>query len=204
MSVDGFELLAEAHAYLLAAVRGVPEDGWGAATPCSEWTVRQVFHHARLDQLALTAQITGDAPDGDPFAPVDALDGDGRDAVVRLAAVLDGAMKAWESVREAETVPTPMGPMPAQAATAVAALDAAVHAWDIARATGQDLPLTESLAERLEGPAARIVDFVRDNFGKFGPVVDAPDVDAPDADGGHAARLLAFTGRDPRWTPQAG
>ncbi len=198
MTVDGFALLAEAHTYLLTVVRGVPEGAWGAPTPCAEWTVRQVLHHARLDQQALIMQITGDAPAGDPFDPADALDGDAGDAVEELAAVLRGAMKAWESVREAESVPTPMGPMPAQAGTAVAALDAAVHAWDIARATGQDQPLTESLAEGLESPAARIVDFVRDNFGKFGPVVDVP------ADADRAAKLLAFTGRDPRWAPQGG
>ncbi|MET8699725.1 TIGR03086 family metal-binding protein [Kitasatospora sp. NPDC004723] len=197
MSVDGFELLTEAHDYLLAAVRGVPEDAWGAATPCSEWTVRQVFQHARLDQLALVMQITGDAPAGDPFAPADALDGDGRDAVAQLETALEGSMKAWESVREAGAVPTPMGPMPAQAATAVAALDAALHAWDIARATGQDRPLGESLAERLETPAAQIVEFVRTSFGKFGAVVDVP------ADADRAAKLLAFTGRDPLWAPRA-
>ncbi|MFD0273521.1 TIGR03086 family metal-binding protein [Kitasatospora sp. NPDC127111] len=194
MAVDGFKLLAEAHAYLLEAVRGVPEGAWGAATPCSEWTVRQVFHHARLDQQALVMQITGDAPEGDPFQPVDALEADGRDAAVQLEALLGAAMKAWESVREAESVRTPMGPMPAHAGTAVAALDAAVHAWDIARATGQDLPLDESMAARLEVPAGQIVDFVRDTFGKFGPTVDVP------ADACRADKLLAFTGRDPRWT----
>ncbi|MFJ3788494.1 TIGR03086 family metal-binding protein [Kitasatospora sp. NPDC090091] len=197
MSVDGFKLLAEAHEYLLAAVRGVPEQAWGAKTPCSEWTVRQILHHARLDQQALVMQITGEPPAGDPFEPEDALASDGRDATAQLETVLRAAMKAWESVREAESVPTPMGPMPANAGTAVAALDAAVHAWDIARATGQDLPLTESMAERLDAPAEQTVDFVRDNFGKYGPAVDVP------AGAGRADRLLAFTGRDPQWRPRS-
>ncbi|MCG6494172.1 TIGR03086 family metal-binding protein [Kitasatospora sp. A2-31] len=195
MSVDGFKLLAEAHEYLLAAVRGVPEQAWGARTPCSEWTVRQILHHARLDQQALVMQITGEPPAGDPFEPEDALASDGRAAAAQLETVLSAAMKAWESVREAESVPTPMGPMPADVGTAVAALDAAVHAWDIARATGQDLPLTESMAERLETPARQTVDFVRDNFGKYGPAVDVP------AEAGRTDRLLAFTGRDPQWRP---
>ncbi|MFJ8436647.1 TIGR03086 family metal-binding protein [Kitasatospora sp. NPDC094019] len=195
MSVDGFALLAGAHEYLLTAVRGVPESAWGAPTPCSEWTVRQVLNHARLDQQALVMQITEEAPAGDPFDPADAPAGGTGDTVAELAAVLAGAAKAWESVRDAGSVPTPMGPMPAAAGAAVAALDAAVHAWDIARATGQDLPLTDALAEGLEDPAARIVDFVRDTFGKFGPVVEVP------ADAGRAAGLLGFTGRDPQWAP---
>ncbi|MCX4683147.1 TIGR03086 family metal-binding protein [Kitasatospora purpeofusca] len=195
MSVDGFTLLAEAHEYLLTVVRGVPAGAWGAPTPCSEWTVRQVLNHARLDQQALVMQITEEAPTGDPFDPADAPADGGGDAVAELAAVLDRAAKAWESVRDAESVPTPMGPMPAAAGAAVAALDAAVHAWDIARATGQDVPLTDSLAEGLESPAAQIVDFVRNTFGKFGPAVEVP------ADAGRAAQLLGFTGRDPQWAP---
>ncbi|MFG2821605.1 TIGR03086 family metal-binding protein [Kitasatospora sp. NPDC048365] len=197
MSVDGFELLADAHDYLLAAVRGVPADAWGAATPCSEWTVRQVFNHARLDQQALTMQITGEAPASDPFEPADALDGDAPDPAAGLAALLGAAMKAWESERAAESVPTPMGPMPAAAGAAVAALDAALHGWDIARATGQELPLTEALAVGLEGPAGQIVDFVRESFGKFGPVVEVP------AQASRADRLLAFSGRDPYWSAPA-
>lgn len=201
MSVDGFKLLADAHAYLLTAVRGVGEDAWGAATPCSEWTVRQVLNHARLDQQALTMQITGNPPAGDPFSPSDAAADGGQDAspdvVTELETVLADSLKAWESARDAESVPTPMGPMPASTGAAVAALDAAVHAWDIARATGQDLPLTDAMAEGLETPAAQIVDFVRDNFGKFGPVVDVP------AEAGRADRLLAFTGRNPGWAAVA-
>ncbi|MFF9624932.1 TIGR03086 family metal-binding protein [Streptomyces griseosporeus] len=197
LSVDGFKLLADAHEYLMTAVRGVPEEAWGAATPCSEWTVRQVFQHARLDQQALTMQITGQAPESDPFEPADALPGSGADAAMQLEATLAAALKAWESGREAESVATPMGPMPAQAGAMVAALDAAVHAWDIARATGQDLPLTEDMAERLEIPAGQVVEFVRQSFGKYAPVVETP------ADASRADKLLAFTGRDPHWSAPA-
>ncbi|MGE7389966.1 TIGR03086 family metal-binding protein [Streptomyces sp. NPDC004126] len=191
MTVDGFKLLADAHDYLLTAVRGVPDGAWGDATPCSEWTVAQVLNHARLDQQALVMQITGTAPAGDPFEPADTTAGD---PVADLAAVLESAAAAWESGRDAESVPTPMGPMPAGAGAAVAALDAAVHAWDIARATGQDLPLTEEMAGALEDIASRIVDFVRDSYGKYAPALTV-------ADGANRAeKLLAFTGRDPHWT----
>ncbi|MFE7185377.1 TIGR03086 family metal-binding protein [Streptomyces erythrochromogenes] len=191
MTVDGFKLLADAHGYLLTAVRGVPAEAWGDPTPCTEWTVRQVLNHARLDQQALVMQITGVAPASDPFEPEDATAGD---PVAELAAVLAATAAAWESRRDDESVPTPMGPMPAGVGAAAAALDAGIHAWDIARATGQDLPLTEEMAEALEDIAARIVDFVRDSFGKYAP----PLVLAEGA--GRAEQLLAFTGRDPRWS----
>ncbi|WP_353940124.1 TIGR03086 family metal-binding protein [Streptomyces sp. HUAS MG91] len=191
MTVDGFKLLADAHDYLLTAARGVPGGAWGDPTPCSEWTVRQVLNHARLDQQALTMQITDAPPTGDPFEPEDAL---ADDPVAELADVLAAAATAWESGRDAESVPTPMGPMPAGAGAAAAALDAAIHAWDIAKATGQDLPLTDEMAQALEEIVSRLVDFVRDSFGKYAPPV------AVAQSASRAERLLAFTGRDPHWS----
>ncbi|GGQ38209.1 hypothetical protein GCM10010215_72430 [Streptomyces virginiae] len=191
MTVDGFELLGDAHDYLLTAVRGVPDGAWGDPTPCSEWTVRQVLNHARLDQQALVMGITGVEPASDPFEPVDAT---GEKPVAELTAVLEAAAAAWESRRGDESVPTPMGPMPAGVGAAAAALDAGIHAWDIARATGQDLPLTEEMAEALEDIASRIVDFVRDSFGKYAPARAVPE------GASRAERLLAFTGRDPHWS----
>ncbi|NUU26289.1 MAG: TIGR03086 family protein [Streptomycetaceae bacterium] len=192
-SVDGFKVLADAHDYLRAAVRGVPEGAWGDATPCTEWTVRQVLNHARLDQQALVMQIdAGIGPQSDPFAPEDAV---ADDPYGELDAVLLAATAAWESGRELESVPTPMGPMPAVVGTAAAALDAALHAWDIAKATGQDLPLSDELAESLGEVANRIIPFVRDSFGKYAPAVETGGATGP------AAELLAFAGRDPNWTP---
>lgn len=192
-SADGFKLLADAHSYLRTVAAGVPQDAWGAPTPCSEWTVRQVLNHARLDQQALVMQINADiAPTADPFSPEDALP---EDPLGSLDRILVATTAAWESGRDWETVPTPMGPMPANLGTAAAALDAGLHAWDIAKATGQDHPLSDDLADGLGEISARIVDFVRDNFGKYGPVVVVPDNASP------SVKLLAFTGRDPNWTP---
>jgi uncharacterized protein (TIGR03086 family) len=190
-TVDGFKLLTDAQDYLLAVVRGVPADAWDAPTPCAQWTAGQVYHHARLDQQALTMQITGSAPPGDPFAPEGAVP---ADPAAELEQVCAAAFSAWESGRVAESVPTPMGPMPAAQGASVAALDAALHAWDIAVATHQDLPLADALADGLEEVGAFLIPFVRDNFGKFDPALPVPDASGP------AARLLAFSGRDPHWT----
>ncbi|MFE9997196.1 maleylpyruvate isomerase N-terminal domain-containing protein [Streptomyces avermitilis] len=70
--------------------RGRAGAGLGAPTPCGEWTVRQVLTHARLDQQAYGAAVTGDGrPESDSFEPADALSGDARaelDAVLRRVA----------------------------------------------------------------------------------------------------------------------
>jgi hypothetical protein len=57
---------------------------------------------------------------------------------------VDVASGTWGAVDpEAEELPTPLPPVPTMTpdlAAAAAALDAAVHAWDVAVATGQPSP----------------------------------------------------------------
>ncbi|MFF4362646.1 TIGR03086 family metal-binding protein [Streptomyces sp. NPDC001604] len=192
---QGIEVLTRAHAYLAEVVAGVPESAWGAPTPCSEWTVRQVLNHARVDQQAYGLAITGGRPDSDPFHPADALDGD---PAAELDKVLRAVADAYAGLpADAEQAPTPLGPLPVPLAAAAAAMDAAVHAWDIAVATGQDRPLTGELAEGIRPAADRLVDHLRDAYQVFAPAREpAPGYDTAEA-------LLAFLGRDPHWSPAA-
>ncbi|GAA5030256.1 TIGR03086 family metal-binding protein [Streptomyces siamensis] len=195
-NVQGVELLARAHTYLREVAAAVPEGGWGAPTPCSEWTARQVLNHARLDQQAYGAAITGAGrPESDPFQPVDGLTADAQGA---LDKVLREVADAYAQLpADAAEVPTPLGPLPLSLAAAAAAMDAAVHAWDIAVATGQDAPLDEEVAEGIWPAAQALADHLRDSFGVFAPAREVPE------GSGRAATLLAFLGRDPHWTPAA-
>lgn len=190
----GFELLTEAHTYLCEVAAAVPERAWGSPTPCSEWTVRQVLNHARLDQQAYGAAVTGGGwPDSDPFHPADVL---GPDAQVALEKVLRDVADAYAQLpADSPEVATPLGPLSFPLAAAAAAMDAAVHAWDIAVATGQDAALREELAEGIWTAAERLADHLRDSFGVFAAAREVP------AAGGRAEALLAFLGRDPHWTP---
>ncbi|MEU6372458.1 TIGR03086 family metal-binding protein [Streptomyces sp. NPDC046909] len=188
-----FQVLTEAHGYLREVVAAVPAGAWGAPTPCTEWTARQVLNHARIDQQGYGLAITGGRPDSDPFAPADAL---APDPVAELDAALGLVAGAYAALPAgADEVPTPLGPLPRRLAAAAAAMDAAVHAWDIAVATGQDRPLTEELAEDIWPLAERLVDHLRDSYGVFAPARKTPD------DSGRADALLAFLGRDPHWHP---
>ncbi|GAA1269158.1 hypothetical protein GCM10009665_67120 [Kitasatospora nipponensis] len=190
--LDGLELLGQAHDHLRAAVRGVPAEGWGVPTPCSRWTARQVLNHARLDQLAYAAAVTGTGhPTSDPFAPVDELDGD---PLAGLEQVFDAVLGALATLPAgAESAPTPIGPLAPWLGAGAAALDAAVHGWDIAVATGQHLPLPEPLAEGLLVVSGHLVEGLR-AYGVFAPALPAgPGDSAGDA-------LLRLLGRDPRWS----
>ncbi|WP_330309309.1 MULTISPECIES: TIGR03086 family metal-binding protein [unclassified Streptomyces] len=194
--VEGVELLRRAHTCLREVVAAVPEGAWGSPTPCSEWTVRQVLNHARLDQQAYGAAITGAGwPDSDPFHPADALDADARAALAKV--LRDVADTYAQLPARAEEVATPLGPLPLRLAAAAGAMDAAVHAWDIAVATGQDAPLDEELAEGIWAAAERLADHLRDSFGVFAAAREVSEGQS------RAEALLAFLGRDPHWTPAA-
>ena len=191
ITLTGWDVLDEARAMLQAAVAGVPADGWHLPTPCAEWNVTQVLQHAALDQGAWAAVVSGAEPsDENPFAPSGQL---GAEPQVYAEAALEVSAPAWTAISgDAETVPTPLptGPMAPAAAAGAAALDAAIHAWDIAVATGQGSPLTPELARALIPVARSIVEPLR-QYGAYAQALE-PDPGADDA-----AALLCYLGRRP-------
>ncbi|MEU7949463.1 TIGR03086 family metal-binding protein [Micromonospora taraxaci] len=187
-------VLDEAHTALRTAVEGVSADAWDLPTPCERWTVTQVLQHATGDQLAFASAIVGGpGPTEDPFAPSGRIEGD---KLVDLRAALDASARAWASVADDNPqVPTPLpqGKLPAHVGAVACALDAAVHAWDIAAATGQASPLGDDLARPLLAVARQIVEPLR-NYGAYAPAITT----SPEAD--EVSALLAYLGRDPQWS----
>lgn len=191
-SLTTWTVLDAAHTALRTAVRGLGA-GRDHRTPCAEWTVTQVLQHAAGDQIGFAAAITGEpGPTENPFAPSGVLTGapetPAEQAMGRAAA-------AWATIGASAPsvpVPVPPGSLPAAVGAGACALDAAVHAWDIAVATGQPSPLTDSLAVPLLEVAIQIVEPLR-VYGAYAP-------SRPGADDGPAAELLRYLGRDPHWS----
>ncbi|MFY1616601.1 TIGR03086 family metal-binding protein [Micromonospora sp. WMMD736] len=187
-------VLDEAHRALRVTAEGIPADAWDLSTPCERWTVTQVLQHATGDQLAYVAAITGGSgPAEDPFAPSGRIEGN---KLADVYAALDASARAWAGVADDEPqVPTPLphGALPVHPAAVAAALDAAVHAWDIAVATGQPSPLTDDLARPLLEVARQIVEPLR-TYGAYAAALD------PGAEADDVSVLLSYLGRDPRWT----
>jgi uncharacterized protein (TIGR03086 family) len=188
-----FNVLTEA-LDLLRSAGAAGADNLDAATPCSQWTVLQVLQHSAGDQLAWAASLgTGTGPADNPFEPSGKLGGSPEDL---LAPALAAAQKAWAPVTaNAGDVPTPLpqGALPAATAAAACALDAAVHAWDIAAALGHPSPLTAGLAAQLLPAARTIVEPLR-AYGAYDPALAAqPGDDA-------VRELLRYLGRDPAWS----
>jgi len=173
----------------------VPSGQLDNPTPCSDWTVAQVLLHAAGDQHAWASSISASPPPPyNPFTPARQIDSTVDDLI---EPAIRAATAAWAGIGPVtEPVPTPLPPFPtmtAEIAAAACALDAAIHAWDIAVATGQPSPLTAELAGQLQPAADATVEPLR-GFA-YGPALPGQVTDDP------AASLLRYLGRNPEWTP---
>ncbi|NGO77293.1 TIGR03086 family protein [Streptomyces sp. YC504] len=171
-------------------VHRITDDQWTAATPCTEWNVRDLVNHLVAEQLWTVplvrdgAQIAevGDAYDGDVLGddPVGVWDRTSRAAHEAFAA--PGALE--------RTVHLSYGDTPAAAYCAQMTTDLVVHTWDLSRAIGAEERLPQGLidaAVREVAPYAADLD----KSGVFGPAVEPP----PGADA--QTKLLCLLGRNP-------
>lgn len=162
------------------------------ATPCSEWDVRALLNHTvgAVQMFAICAS-GGELPPLDFNAPPpDAIGADPAGAFRQAAA---SALAAWSAEGALNgTVTLPPGEMPAAVAMGVNLVDTYIHAWDIAKATGQEITLDPEVSTAaLETAKAVLQPQFRQPGGPFGPEVVVPD----DASAGN--KLLAFAGRQP-------
>ncbi|MFJ2744375.1 TIGR03086 family metal-binding protein [Streptomyces sp. NPDC087440] len=199
MTSTQWDVLDEAHRAIRTAAIRVAAEQWTAPTPCTEWNVAQVLRHAAGDQLMYAEKITGgEGPGYDPFAPAATAFGDEQSAAALLDPALSRTAEAFAGVKPDDSaVPVPLPPftLSAELAVGAAALDAVVHAWDIAVATGRPSPLTPELARTLLPVARELVEPVR-GFA-FAAAVE------PAADADDVALLLNYLGRRADWTPGA-
>ncbi len=181
--VDGLE---RGFANTARILRGVRDDQWGAPTPCTEWNVRELANHATW-----VVQLFGNAAVGQPpSAPPDA-DVLGDDPAGAFEAAAADAVKAWRERGNLDgEVQVGENTFPAAAAIGINHLDAYVHGWDLAVATGQDPALDSelcapalALAEELVPPTPR--------GENFGPVIETTDQASV------AERMLGYLGRQP-------
>lgn len=184
--------LAEQHrahaARFTALVDGTTD--WEAPTPVAEWKARDVVRHLvewLPGLLASGGEVTiaaGPAVD-DPASSW----AHQRDAV---QAILDDPAAAAAAFTSPMTGDTTVGAVLGQFYVP----DIYMHAWDLARATGQDDSLDEELSAEMLAGMSTIEDVLRASgqFGTRQPVAD---------DASATEQLMAFIGRDPGWRPPA-
>ena len=178
-----------------AVVRGVlaglaPEDDL-RPTPCALWDVRTVVNHI-VDETARFAlcMTTGAAPD---HAPHDCADAPRHEVIAIYDATTAAVVAAFSAEgAQDQVVRLPTGPVAAPVLMTFIATGLFVHAWDVARATGQPTDLDPDLARHLLGEIRPLVsDALRGPEGEapFAPATTT-GASAPPAD-----QLAAFLGR---------
>ncbi|MGW1680587.1 TIGR03086 family metal-binding protein [Saccharopolyspora sp. NPDC002376] len=187
--------LSNAASALTEVVGGIEPSQLAAPTPCTEYTVRDLLNHLLFWGPSLEAGARKEAvpPPAAAETDVDLTGGDWQKAVTQQ---LDRTAQAW-SASGAWTGTTHMGgptELPASLVGGMVVIEFAVHAWDLAKATGQDVELDEALLDYARGEAAKTADQGR-AMGVFAAEVTVPE-SASTLD-----RLLALTGRNPTWTP---
>jgi uncharacterized protein (TIGR03086 family) len=105
------------------------------------------------------------------------------------SAARDGLLAAVSTGDLSASVPTPMGPMPAeQFIGRFTCTDVLVHTWDLARAVGGDETLPADVVAQAYSGLKPLDGMIR-NPGFFGPKIDAADGDDPQTE------FLKFLGR---------
>lgn len=189
---DVVELHQRALEQARPVVAAVGDDQWGNPTPCTEWTVRDLLQHLTSECLWVPEILAGRTVDevGDRFEG-DVLEDDPRGAFDAASAEVLAAMARLDDT--SKTVHLSFGDVPAEVYVWQLFTDALVHAWDLARGTGQDHTLDPGLCEAaLEVNRPMVTADVR-AAGIIGPEIAVPD------DAGVCDQLLGFLGRDPAW-----
>ena len=175
--MDLLELYGRASEWALDKVAGT-EGKLDGATPCEEWTVRELLNHMLATQQYFVGAAQGKDVSPPGPNPPELL---GDDPLADFARARSETL----SVYGEEGVVDRTGP-----ALGIAFSDQLLHGWDVATATGQDASMPEDLAvaayEMIHG---RFTDEQRK--GVFGPELPAP------ADASPQQKLLAYSGRNP-------
>ena len=183
MSTAPLEQAIEVAANVIA---NVDERQLSSATPCASWDVAALIDHMVGGQAFFAAAVKGEPPSD---AGADAASGDFRAAFAAASADCITAFRSLDDMNS--TVTAPFGQMPAHAFMGLATTDTFQHAWDLAKATGQDTNLAPELATALVAQAKATIS---ENFrGPEGAPFGAEQT--TDDDASPADQLAAFLGR---------
>ena len=155
-----------------------PSDGV-AATPCARYNVDELVDHLVGSLRSLGGAAGASVPDS------------GGSAESRVADAAQVSLEAWRKRGLEGTVRLGPAEVPAPTVLDIILVELLVHAWDLARASGQSVPVDDAVSGYvLERARALIAPGMRDGE-RFAAEREA----GPGAD--NLARLAAFTGREP-------
>jgi uncharacterized protein (TIGR03086 family) len=167
---------------------GVRPDQRSLPTPCSDYDVG-----ALMDHIVGWAQVfaAGSNQKEFPEDPAGYHCGDDPAAEFRLAAA--DIVEGWSTHGLDRTVKVTSGDSPGEMVFTMTLMEYLTHGWDLAVATGQPVPFSDTEAEvTLRRADGMLPDEYRGAGMPFGEVVAVPG-DAPAVE-----RLVGYLGRDPQ------
>lgn len=191
--MDTRDLHRQATDDLNALVDAASEGDLTRPTPCEGWTLADLLAHEIGQRLGFAAAIAdGDAAlsayEPVPFTPQAWIDSS--------ATLLDAFAGADLGARAVLRL-FAQRPLPVSVLVGAQLLDAAVHAWDVAKALGRDYAPNPDVVAAVGEVALSIADdAARNEAGFFTSAVRS--------DGSEWERILAHLGRDPHWVPPGG
>ena len=168
-----------------AVVQRVPEDRWGAPTPCEDWKARDVVVHCIGVMNAVKTQVET-----------------AEMAMAEMPDVGHDLLGAWNAARD-ETLEALdhdgvlarqgnywIGPGTVDDLLAFALWDPLTHSWDLSTAVGVDAAGSDELAAAAMPVIDGMAPLLR-QMGHLGDPIEVP------AHAGAMSRFLGLVGRDP-------
>jgi uncharacterized protein (TIGR03086 family) len=190
--VDDVATMEKVVAETNRVISGIEPDQLDNPTPCPDWDVRALLNHVTGGSDMFAECVTEGALPDERLGELMGTDRLGDDYRGAFGAAAQRALDAFATPGATDKIVTlPFGEMPAGVALKIAIFDVTVHAWDLAKATGQSTALDPTvLGAALDACEQMIGPEMRD--GKmFAAAIDIP-ADAPLPD-----RLAAAAGRQP-------
>ena len=169
---------------------------WQRASPCSEWTTLDVLGHVGTAVRFGTELLRGEQPVWSPSSPPGA-DVDG-DPGTWWDALVTPARQAVVGVDLTEVVESPVGRRSIGDGLSFPALDLFIHAWDLARSVRRDVVIPTQVIEFAHVIFDPIPSEQMRSPRVFADALAVPTPATP------TEAFIAWTGRNPRWTPPTG
>jgi uncharacterized protein (TIGR03086 family) len=163
-------------------------------TPCDDYDVRALVGHV----LAVFRRITHVATGGSYTDVPQVVTGVDDEALAQVAhADRDRLVQTWgdDAVLDRVLTLPPGVQLPGRVGAVRYTQEMVTHAWDLATALGRADRLDDALAAPLVPMARRFIPREGREHFPFGEVVDVAEGASP------YARLVAWLGRDPSWSP---
>jgi uncharacterized protein (TIGR03086 family) len=181
----GVGLLRRAIGYTLRGIESVTPDQLARPTPCRGWDLRMLLRHA-CESVAALHEGLHDGRIGLYPPPDDEAAADPAPVLqARTVRLLDD----WTARgRDSRVIAVADCPLADTVLAQAAALEIAVHGWDISQACGHDLPIPDDLARDLLQVSVLLVPAANRHSLFAAPIPVGPAA-------GPGERLLAYLGR---------